>query len=295
MFIKWILPILALVGFISAVRVVISNSKPVLPAEAVSKPSVSPYDDYISGAGIVEANTENIAVSTNISGVVKEVYVTAGQFVKKSDSLFQIDDREARATLAVELAALNAAQSELLDAKEKFDRSVKIKNNGALSEEEISSRKYGLQVAEAKLNQAKAQVDFRNTEIDRLTVRSLIDAEILKVNVRPGEYASASALSQPLMLIGNTKPLYVRVDVDENDAWEVQDQAKAVAFLRGNVEINTKLEFVRFEPYVIPKKSLTGESSERVDTRVLQIIFKISDSNFKVFPGQLLDIYISSK
>jgi hypothetical protein len=52
------------------------------------------------------------------------------------------------------------------------------------------------------------------------------------------------------------------------------------------------LEFVRFEPYVIPKKSLTGDSTERVDTRVLQLIYRIRDGAPSFYVGQQMDVYI---
>lgn len=293
MFIRWVLPILALVGFISAVRVVISSSKPVLPAPAVSKPSVSPYQNYIAGAGIVEASSENIAISTNISGVVSQVLVTPGQSVKTGDPLFKIDDRQSLASLQVEMAAASAAEAEFANAQDMYDRRLKMKG-GALSAEELSRNKYSVLAAEARFNQAKAQVEFRKTEIQRLTVSSPIDGQVLQSKIRVGEYALASALSQPLMIIGSISPMHVRVDIDENDAWQIKDGSKAKAFLRGNIAFNSDLEFVRTEPYVIPKKSLTGESSERVDTRVLQVIYRITNPNFIVFAGQLLDIYIDT-
>jgi len=51
---------------------------------------------------------------------------------------------------------------------------------------------------------------------------------------------------------------------------------------------------VRFEPYVIPKKSLTGDSTERVDTRVLQVIYSIRDGGPSVYVGQQMDVYIET-
>jgi len=81
------------------------------------------------------------------------------------------------------------------------------------------------------------------------------------------------------MILGSVTPLHVRVDVDEHDAWRVRGGALAAASPRGNGSIRIPLEFVRFEPYVIPKKSLTGDSTERVDTRVLQVIYRVKDQN----------------
>jgi len=86
----------------------------------------------------------------------------------------------------------------------------------------------------------------------------------------------------------------VRVDVDENDAWRVRSGAMARGYLRGNKDINVPLKFVRFEPYVIPKVSLTGESTERVDTRVLQVIFSFDRGDKPISVGQQMDIYIDA-
>lgn len=80
--------------------------------------------------------------------------------------------------------------------------------------------------------------------------------------------------------------------MDENDAGRVHSGARAIAYLRGNKDINTPLVFVRFEPYVIPKKSLTGDSSERVDTRVLQVLFTFERCSLPVFVGQQMDVFI---
>ena len=96
---------------------------------------------------------------------------------------------------------------------------------------------------------------------------------MLQVNLRLGEFAQAGPLSTPLMLLGNVDELHVRVDVDENDAWRVGRDAAATAYVRGNPSIKHASKLVRIEPYVIPKKSLTGDSTERVDTRVLQVIY----------------------
>jgi len=45
---------------------------------------------------------------------------------------------------------------------------------------------------------------------------------------------------------------------------------------------------------VIPKKSLTGDSTERVDTRVLQVIYRVEDQNASLYVGQQMDVYIKT-
>lgn len=149
-----------------------------------------------------------------------------------------------------------------------------------------------IEVAQAQAELARAKVKAAETDLARLTVRAPVDGEVFRVNIRPGEYAPAGAPAGPLMLMGDTRTLYVRVDVDEYDAWRVRPGSLARAVMRGNRELQTDLEFVRIEPYVVPKRSLTGEATERVDTRVLQVLFSFPRSKLPAYVGQQVDVFI---
>ena len=72
----------------------------------------------------------------------------------------------------------------------------------------------------------------------------------------------------------------------------MRSEGKATASVRGNPDLKTPLTFVRFEPFVVPKKSLTGDSTERVDTRVLQVIYRLEDESLPLFVGQQMDVFI---
>jgi HlyD family secretion protein len=150
-----------------------------------------------------------------------------------------------------------------------------------------------LEVARAELSQAEAQVTRIEADLSRLQVTAPIDGEILQCKVRPGEYASAGLLAQPLILLGQTDQLHVRADIDEKDAWRYRPGAAATGAVRGNSQQKYPLQFVRVEPYVIPKRNLTGDSTERVDTRVLQVIYSLPKSA-ALYPGQQMDLSIES-
>ena len=96
------------------------------------------------------------------------------------------------------------------------------------------------------------------------------------------------------MLLGDDSRLHVRVDIDENDAWRAHPGASAMAFVRGNPDLNMPLQFERFEPYVVPKVSLTGQSTERTDTRVLQAIYSFDPAALPVYVGQQMDVFIEA-
>lgn len=149
-------------------------------------------------------------------------------------------------------------------------------------------------VAQAELQQARQQVERLKADLERLTVTAPIAGVILQVKIRPGEFAAAGPLDQPLVLMGSAGPLHVRVDVDEKDAWRVSPAARAHASVRGNAKLRVPLDLVRIEPYVVPKRNLTGETMERTDTRVLQVIYRLPEGA-AVKAGQQMDVYIESE
>jgi hypothetical protein len=114
------------------------------------------------------------------------------------------------------------------------------------------------------------------------------------MKTRLGEYAQSGAVSTPLMLLGDDTKLHVRVDIDENDAWRFQACAQAVASVRGNPQLKAPLQYVRTEPAVIPKVLLTGDTTQRTDTRVLQVVYSFDPAALPLYVGQMTDVFIEA-
>jgi hypothetical protein len=144
---------------------------------------------------------------------------------------------------------------------------------------------------------ARAQLTQAEVTLDLLTVRAPRDGEILRQNMHEGEYAgvASSDPNAPSLLLGETTHLQLRADVDEDSASRVQTGAVAVAYIKGMHSDPIPLRFVRIEPYITVKKSLTGDSSERVDTRVLQVIYQFDKTKVPVYVGQQMDVFIEGK
>jgi HlyD family secretion protein len=182
----------------------------------------------------------------------------------------------------------------LAEAKYQLDLGKRLTDQKVLSVEENKNRGFAAQKALARLAQARAQLKSIETDLERLTVRAPVDGQVLQVKVHLGEFAPTGSLPIPLILLGNVEKLHVRVDVEEHEAWRVRPEAKAAAAVHGNANLRTPLTFVRYEPFVVPKESLTGDSTERVDTRVLQVIYRIDDKNVPLFVGQQMDVFIDA-
>jgi hypothetical protein len=162
----------------------------------------------------------------------------------------------------------------------------------SISVEDMDNRRFDVAVDEAVLASAEAQVGQIKTEIERRTVRARLPGRILQMKTRLGEYAQSGPLGTPLMLLGNDDRLHVRVDVDENDAWRFHPCASAIASVRGNPELKTPVKFEHTDPDVVPRMSLTGDSAQRVDSRVLQVIYSFDRGAVPVYVGQQMDVFI---
>jgi multidrug efflux pump subunit AcrA (membrane-fusion protein) len=303
--------ILPFIGILAALWATFSVARTQPHRQRTEPPAPPPLSDFpntVAAVGLVEASTENISVGSPLDGVVARVFVTAGHLVNAGDPLFELDARHLRADLAVRQQAVAVAraraavaEARLQDLKRQLEFAEQVKDRRAISAEEVTRRRSAVETAAAELDEAGAQLSAAESqahaaqvEIERSTVRAPIDAEVLQVKLRVGEFAPAAATSAPLILLGRSKPLHVRVDVDEHEGWRVRPGAEATGHLRGNADLKTPLRFVRFEPLVIPKRSLTGDSTERVDTRVLQVIYRVERDDLPLFVGQQLDVFIEA-
>ena len=349
---KYGLPLLAagMLAF-SIFQVVRAHQSPPRPAPPIEPPR-TPFGRTVAGAGVVEAETENIAIGSALPGVALEVYVPVedvGKIVEKDTLLLRVDDRQLQAQLKYYEANLQAAEAQLTklnrqprpeevppsEAKVRVaratldlqmdlaERNRRLMATRSVSEEDYRQKALAVEVARQQLAQAraedallqagawepdkiiaranvtlvKAQIQQTKTDIERALVRAPVDGKVLQVNVRAGEYVGTPP-SQALFVLGGVKNLHVRVDIDEHDIPRAYRFFKkgvaAYASPRGDPSKKYPLSFVRVQPYVIPKKSLTGDNTERVDTRVLQVIYRVDSDRAGLFVGMQVDVFLET-
>lgn len=283
-------------------------------AGVVAKVHVKPGDQVKTGDPVFEIDNRQLSAELGVREAALLQARAKLAKLKQSPRAEEVPPVEAR---------LAAAQASLTDARNQLEVLTAMTDQRAIVREDLQRRRDAVRVAEARVSEAQAelalvksgswapdiaiaeadvaaaqaQVNSVRTDLERLIVRAPIDGQILQRNVRAGEFAQAGTAnaSSALILIGNTDLLHIRCDIDENDAWRLSAGAKARASLRGNGDIATDVSFVRIEPYVVPKRSLTGESTERVDTRVLQVLFSFPKGAMQAYVGQLVDVRIEAK
>jgi len=292
-----VLLLLAVLGIGLALVAVFRSNRPIPPTTPVVQPPQTPFPYAVAGAGIIEASTGNIAVGTPVSGIIMEIYVKVRDHVKVGDPLFKVDDRELQAQRLTAAAGIKEAEAVLAKSRHRleFIEELSRRDKSAVSAQQLSELHDEVEVGRTALASSKAQAEQVDAEIARRTVRAPVAGVILQIHSRLGEYAQAGVPDSPLMILGGDNRLYVRVDIDENEAWRVRPEANAVAFLRSNPDIKMSLRFEYLEPYVVPKTALTGRSTERTDTRVLQVLYSFDKDVLPVYVGEQVDVFIEAK
>lgn len=194
-------------------------------------------------------------------------------------------------------AKVDEAQAVLDQARSERDRRQFLLDKGAISRTEFESAARDFAVATARVEAIRqraslVQADTRFEEIQRVeaeiasaearaaearallsktVILSPINGVVLRKHQRTGESVSSQAAS-PILTLGDTSRLRVRVDVDETDVARVaigQDVIiKASAY--GDKTFNGKVTRIG---HILGKKNIrTGNPSERVDTKVLETL-----------------------
>ena len=234
-------------------------------------------------------------------------------------------------TLDVADAQVVAAEASLKTAQDTFqkDQAAYEIDPRSVSKDALDSAINAAAVAKANLIVAKKQddltkagawiYDIRNQDrqqhalarayassralLGKYTLRARRDGVVLAINTIVGNYVSPQGAydaytqgADPVITLGSLpSSLHVRCYVDEILVPRLHLSSKMIAQMsvRGS-DVKIPLEFVRVQPYVSPKIELSDERLERVDVRVLPVIFKLGKStNVNLYPGELVDVYIS--
>ena len=296
MFRRIFLPFLAILGIGFCIFMVYFTARKPQAPPVLFSPPTSPYKHYIAGEGIIESAYKNILVAPAFNELISDVFVTVGSVVKKNDPLFKLDTRRFEALLTQALQDQKVSEIDYQNQKVQYSFYERLKSKSAVSEQAYKAAFYAMELARQRLEAAKATVEVIKTDIEKSTTRAPIDGEILQVNIRVGQFANSNPFNNtPLILFGDTRECHIRIDIDEEDSWRVIKGAHATAFVRGKSSIAIPLEFVYLEPYIIPKTSLSGYDTERIDTRVLQVVYRFAQKQYPIYMGELLDVYLEAK
>ena len=280
------------------------------PQPPAFQPASNPYAKGIYANGIVESyqsNGANINIYPEVAGTIKKILVSEGEIIKKGAPLILIDDAVQRATAEQQKAQIELAGASLKSVQDQLD---KLRESRALeprsvSKNDLDNAENAVNVAKANLEVARKQYELAQTLLSKYFIKSPMDGAVLSVNAAVGSYVSAQGSYDtytqgftPILVMGSSQAyIGVRCYIDEVliSRLPPASQMHAQMLIRGT-NISIPLEFVRVQPYVSPKIALSNQRTERVDVRVLPVIFRFErPKSIDVYPGQLVDVYIGDK
>jgi len=286
--------VLSIVGIIIGLAVIFYDERPT-ESQTLPIPELAPpYKNFIAGTGIVESSSKNIQIGSFIDGVISQIYVESGESVAKGELLFTLNKKIIEAQITAQQADIDLAITELKKAQNQFQifENFNKTSPNMVKKIEYTKTKDTVAQAVAGLSVAKSKLKVLQKKLALYDVYSPIDGKVLESKLSVGKYFPKNAT---LLTVGSNKQ-NLRVDINEYDVYKFRPNTNAVAFVRGHPKLKIALKYLYTIPYVLPKKNLTGLSTERTDTRVLQVLYSLPTKiDFPLFVGQQLDVFIESK
>lgn len=154
----------------------------------------------------------------------------------------------------------------------------------------LGSRAEDIAVAAARVLAARARRDQARALAERLVVKAPGAGEILEIKFRVGEYYTPQGM-EPLLVMGDTRILRVRMDVDERDISKVRAGASAYAVADGFPGQTFPGKVVEIGHRMGRKNIRTDEPTERIDTKILEVLIQL-DAPGPLVPGLRVLSYV---
>lgn len=198
-------------------------NKKVVPVNFVTTtPQYGDIQKSITATGTLKP-LDTVSVGSQISGVVKNIYVDFNDVVKKGELLAKVDPTIINAQVNAAKATVETAKANLLLQRSVFDRQNGLYNLGAISKADFQLALNQKNTALAAINSANAQLSIANRNLFYTNIYAPIDGTILNRNVSEGQTIAASLNAPTLFVIAkDLTKMQVRASVDEADIGDVK-------------------------------------------------------------------------
>ena len=261
-----------------------------------AKVEVGSIESKISATGTVNA-VVTVQVGSQVSGTIKELYADFNSEVKKGQVISMLDQKtftaqrdQARANLINAKANVEKSNADLVDKKQKFDRSSKLFKEGLASQSDRDSAeaaylsaKAQVKSAEAQVEQQKAALELAEVNLDYTIIKSPVDGIVISRNVDIGQTVAASFQTPTLFTIAkDLTKMQVNTNVDEADIGTVKlgQEARFTVDAFPESVFNGKVSQIRNAPIIV----------QNVVT--YDVIIEVSNKNMELKPGMTANVSI---
>lgn len=231
-----------------------------------------------------------VEVRAQVGGILKERAYVEGARVKAGDVLFRIDPASFEAEAARASAQLQTAQAQLSQARRDQQRASELLDRKVGSQKTFDDAKSAVELAEAAVAVAAAQVKTAQINLDHATVRAPIDG-VTSLDVVPeGSLIGAGSSDSLLTRITRLDPVYVNFSYASEDAAEI----RRIIDQSGSDEGKLSASIVFGDGSALERKGVIDFTAPSLDTQTgtmrVRAVFDNPDS--RLIPGQFVRIKI---
>lgn len=282
-----------------------------LPTQAPLQVTRDPYSAGIYAEGIIQSEQrtgDDVNVYPEVPGSVVRIYVHPGSVVAKGAPLAAIDDSVQRRVVAADSAKIGAARA---TRDYQTDQLKILTQQAAIDPRAVShlallSARDNLRIALQNLRVAIRTRAADAALLRQYVLRAPVPGTVLRAPATVGSYVSPQGVydtytrgQDPVVVLQpHSSGLQIKAYLDEIlvPRLPVAHRIEAQMFIRGGSTTGIPLQFVRIDPYVTPKIELSDQRLEKVDVRVLPIIFRFTaPPGASLYPGELVDVYIGGR
>jgi membrane fusion protein, multidrug efflux system len=183
---------------------------PPFKTKVVDTTSAVVYSEY---SAVIQSQSL-IEIRTRISGYIQKIAVNEGEYVKKGDLLFRIDDADYTQNLNAAQAGVQSAKAQMDNASLEVRKLTPLVSKGIISPYELESAKSNQKAAEAQYNQAIAQYNNANINLGYTRITAPVDGVLGRIYIREGSLVGPSN-SEPLTNISSDGDVYAYFSFDE--------------------------------------------------------------------------------
>jgi multidrug efflux pump subunit AcrA (membrane-fusion protein) len=197
------------------------------PQVSVAQVLVKQVKDWDEFTGRLQA-VETVEIRPRVSGYIDKVAFTEGSLVKRGTLLFVIDPRPYQAEYDRAAADLKRAKTALDLGRIELTRVQRLKDSGAVSQEELDQRKSAVAQTEADVAGAGAALEAASLNLNFTKVTSPIDGRVSRAEVTRGNLVTGGSNGGTLLSsVVSMDPIYLYFDADEQSYLRYAQMARS--------------------------------------------------------------------
>jgi RND family efflux transporter MFP subunit len=191
----------------------------------VSRPLEKPVTDYLELTGNTQA-VDQVELQARIEGFLTSIHFKDGDFVRKGDLLFVIEQAQYQAKLREAEGRVAATEALLQRSQEEYDRQLYLFKENATAKSEVERWKAQRDAAQASVEEAKANLELAKINLGYTRVMAPFDGRMDRHLVDPGNLVGAGKPT-PLAYITRLDPIYAYFSVNERDLIRIMKKGRS--------------------------------------------------------------------